>query len=86
MYGSRAAHCPERGCPSLTAGVSVMWTSVLRATQLSANCVESWKNGSARITGGHNKGNGDRQLMRQRMTISMKKIYGMVPEGFRYCA
>ena len=33
-----------------------------------------------------NKGNGDRQLMRQRMTISMKKIYGMVPEGFRYCA
>ena len=32
------------------------------------------------------RGNGDRQLMRQRMTGSMKKIYGLVPEGFRYCA
>lgn len=43
-------------------------------------CQDYWRTHS----GG--RGNGDRQRMRQRMTTSMEKIYGLVPEGFRYCA
>lgn len=36
------------------------------------------------LTHSGGRGNGDRQLMRQRMTGTMKKIYGLVPEGFWY--
>ena len=43
-------------------------------------CQEYWR------THAGGTGNGDRHRMQRRMTVSMKKIYGIVPEGFRYCA